>query len=247
MHYLYNRISSSNKKSQNDQVKQILCTIQTFLLSFSSNTSIAFTITIPTITYKLLVNPSFIEKHLTIVHLIIAGVCWGFGMIITIIYISITSTDFFEYGCWYTGDAIFCVVNGINLGVLLIFVFVLYKLKRNIENLIRDNQIDSPETYLHIFTGFLVLVIFAFATLSLGFINQFCFDDFNEALFWSLIVCNILECLFYVLDSYVFCFQREMLPCFSSSHHNYKDKMRITENISLMLMSSDNKSETINL
>ena len=85
------------KKSQNDQVQQILCTIQTFLLSFSSNTSIAFTITIPTITYKLLVNPSFIEKHLTIVHLIIAGVCWGFGMIITIIYISITSTDFFEY------------------------------------------------------------------------------------------------------------------------------------------------------
>ena len=155
--YTIGFILPTKKNDDNDHTQNVLCIIQTILLlSFSNNTAILLTVAIPTITYKLLVNPSFFEKNPTIVHLVISGICWGFGLVITIIFMSISSTTYSEYTCGYMDQTIVIISMVINYGVWFIIVFVLYKLKRNIHFLIKDNQIDSPETYL------LILMIFYF-------------------------------------------------------------------------------------
>lgn len=246
--YTIGFILPTKKNDDNVHTQNVLCTIQTILLSFSNNTAILLTVAIPTITYKLLVNPSFFEKNPTIVHLVISGICWGFGLVITIIFMSISSTTYSEYTCGYMDQTIVIISMVINYGVWFIIVFVLYKLKRNIQFLIKDNQIDSPETYLLIFNDFLFLVIFAFVTLSIALINGFIFIKLNEYLYCSFLIINsILECLLYIINSYIFCFQKEMLPCSCCTQQKDREKRTATENLSLMIMTSDNKEVSITL
>lgn len=230
------------KKAENDQVQvyEILCKVQTFLLSFTNMTTIAFTVTIPTITYKLLVDPSYIEQNLTMILSVISGICWGFGMILSIIYFIHSEKEFSVYNCWYEKKAIIYISNGINIGVLLIFVFVLYKLKRNIQQLIKENQIEFPESYLHIFKVFILMVVFSFITVLFDLAIELHNETYLENFDWVFGIGSYLDCFFYLLNSYVFCFKKEMLPS-CSIPQNDKEKIPITDNLSLIIMNFEGK------
>ena len=215
------------------------CTFQTFVLTFSNYSALMLTTAIPFITYKILLNPLFIDNNPLLSLIITSLVCWGIGLLISIIFICIFEAKYSEYVCWYDDRASYGA-TGINLAIMILFIVITIILKWKIKKFLDEFQFEHSENQFKIFNKFFYLIGLAVITIVLNEINYRWFLFLNITLFYFFSVLNLaLDCIFYVFVSYVFCFNKEMLPCLSRQAENL-NRFRNSDDRSIGLIEDKN-------
>lgn len=224
-----------------NQAEVILCNLQIFVLTFSNFSTILFSVAIPFITYKILLDSHFIETHPGKAHLIVSLISWGIPAILALIFKLCSGNEYDGYIGWYSNRIVQNIVTGINFGVLIIFGILLLKLKKQIEKFLQGVSEDfDSKNYRRSFNNFNILVVFATFCIILEIIIKFVIIPWsNEVYFIFLIINCILECSYYLVNASIFCLHRHMIPCCTKEEINN----RITRPTTIPLINSKTEEE----
>lgn len=214
------------------------CKFQTFLLTFSNYSGLMFTTAIPFQTYIILKNPLVVDNNPLLSIIITSLICWGTGLILSIIFICFFEVNFSEYICWYDGIAAY-FSTGINVGIMVVFIIITFILKRKIQKFIDEYQLDHTENQFKIFNKLFYLLALAMITILLAEINNDWFLYLNTTLYYFFEVLILaVDSTFYVFVSYAFCFHREMLSCL----YHQSEKQSILRNSEQSILLTDDKN-----
>ena len=199
------------------------CSFQTFLLASSMFNTVQFPTILTIITYYNLKIPDTMIKKENVLKWLLSFLSWiiailGGGAIV--LFSAKGKGD--DLVCWLSNDSgiiILCIVSFVYLMIILI---ILYKIKRKLLLMIKNEEIDenAGAQYINSFNKFFLFTMLALSSLILEVITSYIaeIEGISDKVYFILVFIScLIDILLYPVIIGVFCFTKvpvnELLPC----------------------------------